>query len=144
MRISCGRGWQRMGMVIEISIEHGFLRVRVTGEFSLDSAKEITVEVLNAVVHNKIDKVLVDAREVTGALSALDRYLLGDFVADVVHRFSGPGVPRTTKFATVARPPILDGSRLAETVARNRGIFVKVTEDPEEAREWLGLAKRVL
>lgn len=135
------RARDSIGIAVTMNIEPGFLHACLTGEFSLKSAKEIMLEILNLEVQNNIEKVLVDALGVTGTLSMMDRFLLACFGADAVRRFRGPGVPRSTKVAIVAKPPILDPSRLAETVARNRGIIIKVTEDSEEALEWLGLAK---
>ena len=47
-------------------------------------------------------------------------------------------VPR---FAYILHAPLGDPARLGETVAVNRGMILKVFENPEDAIEWLNQAR---
>ena len=64
----------------------------------------------------------------------------GEFAAQTVADFAERGVSRATKFAYVLREPVLDPQRFGETVAVNRGMFVKAFDSPEDALQWLGIA----
>ena len=82
------------------------------------------------------EKILLDGRNVNGNPRDIERFYYGEFAARetrkivVEHKI----VPR---FAYVLHEPLRDPARLGETVAMNRGMVIKVFEDPEDATEWL-------
>lgn len=73
------------------------------------------------------NRVLCDAREVTGPLSELDRYLSGTRVASVL---------QSIRFAVLAAPEALI-TRFGANVAARRGGHLYPTKDIDEARHWL-------
>jgi hypothetical protein len=125
-----------MGMDVRITPEAGFLRAVLSGGFSLDEAKRTFVEVVQAVADHKIKKILVDGREIAGEPEGIERFYYGKYAAEICHEhlYKVRLVPR---FAYVLTPPVLDRGRFGETVARNRGMIVKVFEDVDDALEWL-------
>jgi len=127
-------------MTLVITPEAGFLRVTASGEFSLQDATRTFVELLDAVARYGRVKVLFDGRQILGEPATMERFYYGEFAARSVAQFAlhrKAGMPR---FAYVLRPPVLDSSRLGETVALNRGMSVKAADSIDDAFAWLGLA----
>ena len=119
--------------------ESGLLRVDASGDFSLEDAKQAFLEVLEAVVQYKAEKILLDGRNVKGKPKDMERFYYGEFAARETRRIvvEHKIVPR---FAYVLHEPLRDPARLGETVAVNRGMIIKVFETPEDAIEWLNKA----
>jgi hypothetical protein len=130
----------KMSMNLEICPESCFLRVTAMGNFSLEEAKRTFLEMLEAVARHKVKKVLFDGRTLTGEPETMERFLYGEFAAQTVRSFAPRGVSPATQFAYVLEEPVLDPGRLGETVATNRGMFVKVFDNPEDALGWLEIA----
>jgi hypothetical protein len=129
--------WRR-GMSLQMQAEPGLLRAVVTGEFSPDEAERTFVDMLETAARRKLDKVLLDGREVRGEPDVLQRFLYGEFVALTVARHViARGLTHKPQFAYVLLEPVLDPQRFAETVAVHRGMWVKAFDDIEEARAWL-------
>jgi hypothetical protein len=126
-----------MSMAVEIKPEQGFLRVRLTGDFSLAEAKDAYVRTLEAVALHKVARVLADCRDLKGAMTFMDRFEYSTFVAQELARAAGVGVSRCTRFAYVSKPPFFDRKKFSETVAVNRGANVLTTDSMEEAMKWL-------
>lgn len=116
------------------------IHVHCEGKFSLENAKRDFVEVVNVMQRTGLAKVLVDGRDVTGQPEVLERFFYGDFVAGAVVKMLEQGFEGVIpQFAYVLEEPMLDRGRLGETVARNRGMNVKVFDNVDEAVEWLRL-----
>jgi hypothetical protein len=130
-----------MGMCVSIGAGSGLLRAIVTGEFALEEAQRTfleILEILEAVARHSTDKILLDGRELTGEPTTIQRFLFSAITAHAVmsyrraHRAS-----RALQFAYVLQEPVLDPQRFGETVAVNRGMWVKVFDNPEDALGWL-------
>jgi hypothetical protein len=95
---------------------------------------------LRAVAQYKAEKILLNARNVTGNPKDMERFYYGEFAASQTRRIVVEHniVPR---FAYVMHEPLRDPARLGETVAVNRGMIIKVFEAPEDAIEWLTEAR---
>src|SRR5262245_35348563 len=116
----------------------GWLRVIVTGKFSLAEAQRTFLEMLEAVVRHHTAKVLCDGRALQGEPSTIQRFFYGEFAAAAVARYhSEHGLSPDAQFAYVLHEPVLDPQRFGETVAVNRGMWVKTFDNPEAALGWL-------
>lgn len=129
-----------MGMILEIRAEPGLLYVEVAGDFSLEEAERTFREILEAVARHRVEKVLFDGRRLIGNPTTMERFYYGAFVAKSVARLGDSGVSPATQFAYVLTEPILDPRRFGETVAVNRGMFVKAFDNLEDALGWLRIA----
>ena len=127
-----------MSMHLEMRAESGLLKVEVTGRFSLKEAKRTFLEMLEAIERHGTTRVLLDGRQLRGKPEALERFYYGEFAARSVREYPGGNTVPATRFAYVLKEPVLDPKRLGETVAVNRGMNVKVFDNPEDARRWLG------
>lgn len=124
-----------MGMALKITPEGNFLRVCVSGQFSLADANEAFVEMLEAVRQHNATKVLVDCTGLSGSPSQMDRYEHSKFGAITLLESSAFGI----RFGYVATEPILDPGKFGETVAVNRLVKVRVYDNMEDALRWLGI-----
>jgi hypothetical protein len=130
-----------MDMSVSIGAGSGLLRVMVTGEFALEEAQRTFLEILDAVARHHTDKILLDGRELTGEPTTIQRFLFSAFAAQAVVRYSREHrASRALQFAYVLQEPVLDPQRFGETVAVNRGMWVKVFDNPEDALGWLRYA----
>ena len=134
-----GTAADKMNMHLSISLESGFLNVVATGKFSLSEAKHTFLQMLDAVVQHKCVKVLFDGRGLTGKPDRMERFYYGEFVARAVTEYRDRGVSTGTQFAYVLSEPVLDSGRFGETVACNRGMYVKAFDNHAEALRWLGI-----
>ena len=123
----------------EMRPDSDLLRVSATGEFSLEEAKRTFQEMMDAVALHSAKRVLLDGRTVTGNPQTIERFYYGEFAAQTVVRYEERGVSPSTPFAYVLTEPALDPEKFGETVAVNRGMRVKVSDNLEEALEWLGV-----
>jgi hypothetical protein len=105
------------------------LLVKVGGTFEVNAAKALVDAIAVQCRQSDHRCVLVDAMEVDGEPSAIDRYAVGVRVAEML---------RMVKTAVVY--PEQRINKLAENVAVNRGALLLVTGDRDEALRWLGLA----
>ena len=127
-----------MSMKIEIEDDEGLLRVVASGGFSMASALSKFLEILDAVERTGARKILVDGRTVIGKPEVIERFIYGEFAAKAVARYMmGGAARRTPQFAYVLHIPMRDPHRFGETVAVNRGVWIKVFGSVDEALEWL-------
>src|SRR5215470_7212146 len=126
-----------MSMRQDMRPDSDLLRVCATGEFSLDEAKRLFVEMMEAVAANGSKGVLLDGRTVTGDPRIMERFYYAEFAAKTVAHFQELGVSFATPFAYVLREPVLDAERFGETVAVNRALHFKAFDSVEKALEWL-------
>jgi hypothetical protein len=129
-----------LDIILESAPNQGFLNVAAVGEFSLQEAERTFLEMLEAVARYKVEKVLFDGRRLTGAPDTMERFYYGEFAADSVFKFRDRGISTATKFAYVLKEPVLDPRRFGETVAVNRGMYVKTFDNLEDAVGWLAIA----
>lgn len=127
-----------MTIHLEMRAESGVLHVDAAGRFSLSEAKRTFLEMLEAIARHGTPRVLLDGRQLRGKPEALERFYYGEFAAKSVREYPGGGMVPGTRFAYVLKEPVLDPKRLGETVAVNRGMNIKVFDNPEDARRWLG------
>ena len=126
-----------MSMNLDIAVEKDFLRVLMTGEFSLDDANDCLVTMFEAIEQHNLQKIFVDCRRLTGEPTTMERFFHATFAVRVMDRFADKGVFRGTRFAYLGHEPLIDRNRFGETVAVNRGLIVKVSLSEQDALQWL-------
>lgn len=118
-------------MPAEIRIDGDIATVVFRGITSYPEAYEVRQRGAEMTRSRRVWKFLVDMREVTLDPSLLDMYLFTSSLADVF--------PPEARHAVVYSPAAFDPDRASfnESVARNRGVRLRMFTRPEEAREWL-------
>ena len=120
-----------MDLQMETSVEGGILFATFTGRAKLDTLVRDVKRACDIAAEQKIEKILINVLEMSGPLSAFDRYAVGSQVTEhLVHLGINP------KVALVGVPPTTDG--FAIRVAQNRGAMAEVFQSIEKALDWLG------
>lgn len=119
---------------IETKIKNDYLKLRLTGNFSLLEAKRVfKYSVDTALEHNK-SKIIIDILEIEGIISTTERFEMSEFLAKYLLQNA---FGKVQKIAFVGKEPIIDKNRFGETVAINRGVNEKVFTDLSDAIKWL-------
>jgi hypothetical protein len=126
-----------MSMRQEMRPDGDLLMVCAAGEFSLEEAKRIFLEMMEAAARHGSKQVLLDGRTITGNPKTIERFFYGEFAAQTVAQHQTRTPSTATRFAYVLREPVLDPQKFGETVAVNRGMDVRAFDSLEEALRWL-------
>jgi hypothetical protein len=121
----------------EMRPDGDLLMVCAMGEFSLEEAKRIFLEMMEAIALHSTKRVLLDGRTITGNPRTIERFFYGEFAAQTVAQHQTRTPSAATRFAYLLKEPVLDPQKFGETVAVNRGMPVKVFDSMEEAIHWL-------
>ncbi len=97
---------------------------------SLEDTIDYGMAVLKACLENQCTRVLCDERELEYRLGTVDTYQLAETAVQAA--------PKLVRIAIVIGPENLEDAAFYETVAKNRGLSVKVFQEMNEARKWLG------
>ncbi len=126
-----------MSITLEIKPEEGFIRVRVSGQFSLQEVNEAFVKMLEAISLHSATNVLVDCRSLQGTPTTMERFDHSVFAAQKLSELRTGGTSRGMRFAYVCEVPLLDPEKFGETVGLNRAVKVSVNDSIEDALRWL-------
>ena len=134
-----------MNMTAQVTASSNILYVLADGEFTIDDARRVFVEVVDAVIANQSEKIVFDGRSISGDPEIIERFFYGEFTAISVKRPLEEGAIVTPpRFAYILLPPVLDLERLGQTVAVNQGLHVKSFDNLTEGIAWLGLVPKDL
>lgn len=125
-----------MGVKFEITSLPEYILVTAEGEYDFTEAKRLIGSAYAAAAKLGVSKILIDCRNMKGTLSAVQRFELGEWVAE--HYFQRPATTHTP-VAVVGNEPFIDPARLGENVAANRWVPVKALTDMQAALTWLGI-----
>ncbi|OGN90983.1 MAG: hypothetical protein A2Z70_02040 [Chloroflexi bacterium RBG_13_48_17] len=127
-----------------IEVRETYIYIRVSGQISLKSQfgwqeiKSALADAVDSVRKNNIFKLLVDCRDISGRFSIMDRFLLAAFFVKENSKFMATKL-HPLRVTFVLNKSIIDPWKFGETVARNRGLFGLVTDDIQEALQWLDI-----
>lgn len=117
-------------MEVRIELQPGHVRAIVKGEFDPAAARAGIAQIIAACRENDLDRVLIDGRSITTAVSVLERYEIAKTIADVAQR-------RVRMAIVVSRENMF--SKTLEDTALNMGMDVRTTDSMAEALIYLGL-----
>lgn len=121
-----------------ISVELTYVCAFLIGENSLTDLKLQFLEILKCAEQSEIGKIIIDGRKLEVALSVIDIFMFGVFIAEEVLKIKWPGTS-LPKIAFVYGPLLFDSQKFEDTVAHNRGADVKTFNNMADAANWLGL-----
>ena len=105
-----------------------YLYFTISGEYDRADFTSYAALIMKECGNQNVHKVLINALQVSGTdLSIMERYIVGEVVAQLF--------PSSIKLAVVW--PEEDINKFAETVAVNRGVFIRVFPDVAAAEHWL-------
>ncbi len=123
--------------------QKNYLLLKIEGQYLFPEAMEIIELLFKSVEENQALKILIDVRGVAGLIPSLERFHLFETFAFRYFDLKNLGKFPYARFAILGVYPIIDPGKFDETVAVNRGMTLKVTNDPAEALEWLSVASPV-
>ncbi|MDF7822708.1 hypothetical protein P4B35_01680 [Pontiellaceae bacterium B12227] len=132
------RMWLFMGMELSFEYKSDVLLTVIKGDLELEAANRCVDQLLIAAIDFRAERLLLDCRNLQGSYSTRDRFMHTDYTCESILAAQNNNRIKTIRIAYVARPMIIDPHRFGETVARNRGIDIFVTENWSDAVEWLG------
>ncbi len=112
---------------IAIEANREYLRVTATGTYAFGRTQRLIYVIRESSDGHKLRRILVDLTGVTGQPPDIDRFELGERLARVFGS--------THTLAIIGREESVN--RLAETVAQNRGVALRVFFSEREALAWL-------
>ncbi len=129
---------------MEYTIENrkSYLYVKVSGQISLmnpydwGKIKSARASVVASIKKTNINKLLIDGRDVSAKVTMIDRFLIAKFFVEENLKLIA-GQSRLLKIAFIGNRSLLDPGKFGETVARNRGLNGFVTDNMQEALNWL-------
>ena len=125
-------------MEMVMDYRKSYIQVTVNGKYDLNEVKRIFDIILDNAMERRISKILIDARNLSGTLTTMERYDIGEYLAKINFDFyQMPDTP-PLRLACVAVEPPMEPSRFVQTVARNRGVDIMITDTMAEALKWLG------
>jgi hypothetical protein len=124
-----------MSLKIEcIEGKKSYIYVKASGEEHEISTALIGV--FDLAKKQRIYKVLLDYREVTGTVSVWSRFEFASLISVESFKIIDLCGIRP-KIVLVSKKSVIDPKKFEETVARNRGSNLMVTDDIQEACKWL-------
>ncbi len=114
---------------VEIVKKNNYLHVTVSGIFSPELSEDSIDAMVAAGKKEDCINILFDIRPMTGEIGVLDRFESG--------RYGALMIPRNFKIAMLGSKDQISPDNFFQTVARNRGVNLKVFSEIENALEWL-------
>jgi hypothetical protein len=119
-----------MPEVVTVREDLGIIEVRSYGEVSEQELTSSREEVSEIIRERGIKKVLVDACDLTSLPSTFPLFLFGKSFAD-------EDILRTMMMAAVTSEKTTKDVAFIETVARNRGVEMRIFDSTDAAIDWL-------
>lgn len=117
---------------LQIGHEGDLLKVRANGRYVLENMEAAFQAIARAAIDHPVKAALIDLRGITGQVTFMDRFKLGESAGR--HLTMIP-------IAAVVREDHMDPGKIGKMVAVNRGAKVEVFVDLGEARQWLDQIK---
>jgi hypothetical protein len=117
-------------MELKLEPRHGYLLATITGQLSLSEAIGGYKKACDFASNRGLNKILADCSAVKGQLSDLERYELGQTMAEY-----SLSRGKNAHVATIGQPPTING--FVAQVARNRGLNAETFSERKPALDWL-------
>ena len=110
-------------------VREDILSAEITGTYNFNEAKSIFSELMQLCSSQNKQKLLLDVRPMEGVISFFDRFNLANIFQDYIDRY--------IKMVILIKQNPAYREKIFETVANNRGVFIRVVYDEEEAIRFL-------
>ncbi|MFW9875330.1 MAG: STAS/SEC14 domain-containing protein [Candidatus Thorarchaeota archaeon] len=120
-----------MSYELRVKKENDFLNIHIKGKRDLESIKKATSEILKKCVENKCSRVLIDVREFKNRIGTMEIFMLAS--SELPKIIKG----KLEQVAIIDQKGFEDKIKFFEDVARNRGYYVKIFTEYDEAINWI-------
>jgi hypothetical protein len=125
---------------VEIIQHQKYVEAMVSGEFDLQIAVDKFDKVLIACKINNLSKVLIDFRNSSGKIYAVQKIIYALQAIDkIIFHFASRG--KDLQFAYVGKPSHVSTYQPGIELAGKEGIQAILTDNLDEAFEWLDIKK---
>ncbi len=123
-------------MKVQTEAKPGYLEVVIQGKFNLEEIEHAGERIFDFCYQMNLEKILVDARKVTGRPSLVTKIELSDsMMAKQMGHIAKGGRP--LQIAHIVPAGMADAAGFAEVLGANRGVKIIVTTSMSEALGWL-------
>ncbi|MHA2061302.1 MAG: hypothetical protein ACW963_03315 [Candidatus Sifarchaeia archaeon] len=129
-----------MSLEVEIIQHKEYVEAIISGEYDMQEAVNKFPPVLSACQIVGLSKVLIDFRKLHGDIYAVQKIMYTQQVLGQVKDYFATR-SKDLQFAYVRKAPQVSTNEPGLEMAEREGIQVIVTDDINEAFEWLGLNK---
>jgi hypothetical protein len=127
-----------MGMNVQLVQHNEYLAILVSGTYTTDEAVARFANVLAACELTGLGKVLIDFRQMAGALAATEKIIYGFQISDQYREYSAR-TNQVIKLAYLGSPPAVSTYEPGLEVAVQSALPVALFTDESKAYEWLGV-----
>src|SRR3954468_21367191 len=120
----------------EVEPRRGYLYVTLSGELTVPDAQGAYSGILQAAARQKLPRILLDCTRLTGTWEQKHRLAFGAYMAGEQNRMLGQ-FEEPPRVALLAAAPLMDPGRFTQTVANNRGVRARSSDDLQELLSWL-------
>jgi len=121
-----------MAHTVLYNAELQIIEIKIEGEYRPEEGKEVICEVLRMIQVHQCTRTLADMREAKVKFSLQDLFRIPNLLRDMSSNMNIPPYKR----AIVIKKQTSE-MRFFENVMANRGQYVKIFFDMEEAQAWL-------
>lgn len=119
-----------MSYKIETTTEEEYLKLIVSGEQTLTVNKALVIEIIDSCIEHQTGKVMVDIRRFKGQQGVIPDFELANFAV-------AKGLTVIKKAALIYNKDAHQSTTFFETVARNRGLNLRIFLNESDAEAWL-------
>lgn len=112
----------------DIKVKEDCLCITIYGQYSLARGKILLTSLFSLTKSEGLSKVVIDVRNMRGKVSVTDRFILANMLEKYRSRY--------VKIAFLVRPEHQKPTKIFETVANNRGMYLITSTDENEIKEW--------
>lgn len=118
-----------MSEELKITNQKDFILAEIRGNYNFENLKAYYRQIMKKCIESGHKKLMIDIRELEGTISFIDRFNLASVIDEFLDQF--------VKTVVLIKDNPAYQERIFETVANNRGAFVKIVIDEKEAYEFL-------
>jgi hypothetical protein len=126
-----------MDLGVKIENKGSYILATILGNFDLNKALEMLIEILKYASENNVARILIDFRQMTSRPSYVDELTYAVKGTKLWRDFIRSSKAKNPKLAYLGEQ-ILDADRAGALTAENRGAFsFELFQDIKKAEEWL-------
>lgn len=127
-----------MSLEVQIIQHEDFVEAIVSGEYDMQEAIDKFPIILSSCQVADLTKILIDFRNLDGKIYAIQKIIYAHHVIDKIRQYF-TSRDKNIQFAFVGKPPQISTYEPGIEIVEREGMQAIVTDDINEAFEWLGV-----
>ena len=123
----------------QVMIQHKeYIEVLASGVFNLEDAIDYMPSVMHACRLKDLSRILIDYRKLEGNIPAIEKIIFAQETIET-YKYHLASRGKELKFAFAGNAPQVSSHKPGLEIAKREGIHAIVTDDINEAFNWLGV-----